>query len=364
MILYLMIALVSILLVYQTEPVQDNSIKIKYQNSRLQLKNQTICYLIFSILFLFSAIRYGVGNDYGQYVTTFHEISVGGYVVTEPGFNLIVKAVYFLCGTEAYQVVFAIFGFATIAVFMFSMWKYSKDFKQAFFLFMMLGLYFQTYNTMRYYLALAIVMYSMHLVLEKKWISFCLIILATSLIHKSVLIVIPLFFLASIRWKKIPLIIAIAFSGIALVFHNFFLKLALYLYPSYRNTIYLNGGTSPVSIMRCILIAVLAFVYYKNCIKEDKELTFYMKLNILALIVYLFFFFLPVITRIGYYLTVSHLLFLPALISKIPEEKQKKWIKIGIGIAALIYFLIFLKNATAGGVALLPYQTWIFLENK
>lgn len=46
------------------------------------------------------------------------------------------------------------------------------DFSQTFFLFMMMGLYFQTFNTVRYYLALALALYSMKYVLERDGIKF------------------------------------------------------------------------------------------------------------------------------------------------------------------------------------------------
>ena len=61
--------------------------------TRRQGMNSLSLLAIFTILFLLSALRIEVGNDYETYVDTFHEIYVGGYVVTEPLFNAVVKII-------------------------------------------------------------------------------------------------------------------------------------------------------------------------------------------------------------------------------------------------------------------------------
>lgn len=366
MILYTLIAMMTIGLAYKTVPINtmESGIQMNYRGSKLQLKNRVLCIAIFLILFFFSAIRYGIGNDYLQYVKTFHEISVGGYVVTETGFNWIVKAIYFLCGYEAYELIFALFSFFTILLFIYTFWKYSIDFKSTFFLFMMLGMYFQTYNTVRYYFALAVVLLAMQYVNDRKYISFVLMILAASLIHKSVLIVIPLFFLAKMTWKKWMVIVCCLLSAVCLLLHRYVLQLALVLYPSYRNTIYLDGGTSIISIIRCILVMVLVMIYYKTIVIENERILFYAKLNAMAIIVYVFFSFLPVITRIGYYLTIAHVMLVPEILMNISNQKERRIVKMVVAVLAVAYFAIFLYKAAAPGVQLLPYQTWLFMDQR
>lgn len=366
MILYAMIALSTIALAYMTTPagkMASHNI-IGYHGTRLQLKNQVLCISVFLILFFFSAVRFGIGNDYLQYVKTFHEIAVGGYVVTEIGFNLIVKGIYFLLGFEAYEVIFACFAFFTLLIFLYAMWQYSVDFRYTFFLFMTLGMYFQTYNTVRYYFALAVVMLGMQALLERKEISFLLLILTTAFIHKSVLIVIPLFFLARASWKKWQMLFLLLFSVGCFVLHNQVLQLALYLYPSYRNTIYLEGGTSMISIIRCLLVLLLTIRYYKKYVMHDKTLRFYAKLNVMAIVVYVFFSFLPVITRVGYYLMISHVFYIPALLKRIADERESNVVRGIITCLAVGYFMIFLYKANAPGVQLLPYQSWLTMTER
>ena len=104
---------------------------------------------IFAVLFIVSALRFDIGNDYAQYTLTAHEVYAGGYVVTEAGFNALVKLVYTLLNREYYEVVFALFAVVTLLLFLRVFYRDSACFSQSFFLFMTLGIYFQTFNTVR-----------------------------------------------------------------------------------------------------------------------------------------------------------------------------------------------------------------------
>ena len=327
---------------------------------------KTYLYAIFIILFVCSALRFNVGNDYRQYTQTAHEAYVGGYVVTEAGFNWLVRIIYGLCGGEWYEVLFAVFAFATLFLFLKAMYDQSVDFAFSYFLFMTLGLYFQTYNTVRYYLVLAIALYAMRYVLQQDWIKFIFWIVVASLFHKSVLLVIPIYWIASFVWKKWLIITCVIVGAVCFICKKYVLKLALLLYPSYENTVFLEGGTSLVTIIRCIVVLALYLWYMRYCRQNnlagirDRELRFYAQLNFLALICCVFFSFLPVITRIVYYFSVNQLFMLPALVKGIPDERIRKRVMYGVIACCLVYFSIFLLTAGQGGVKLVPYQSWLF----
>lgn len=318
---------------------------------------------ITGILFLCSALRFDIGNDYEQYAYTAHEVSVNGYVVTESGFNWVVKLIYAIFGFECYEAVFAVFAFATIVLFMKAMYEQSADFSISFLLFMTLGMYFQTYNTVRYYFALAIVLYATKYVLQKDWIRFVCWILFAAFFHKSVLLVIPVYVLASKRWKVWQMCGLVMLSALAFLLKGPVLQLALHLYPSYKNTVYLEGGTTVSSIIRTGVIILLCILYWKNYGKQCKQqqlFWFCTQLNFLALLVYVFFSFLPVVTRIAYYFTVSQLLLIPVMIHGISKEKNRI-VAYGLLLAVCsVYFVLFLLTADKPGVVLLPYKSWLF----
>ena len=336
--------------------------------TRRQGLNTLSLLAIFTILFLLSALRLEVGNDYGTYVTTIHEIYVGGYVVTEALFNGVVKILCELSGGENYLLVFAVFAFATIWIFLKVLYEQTDDFAMAFFLFMTLGIYFRTFNTVRYYFVLAITLYSFRYILRKEYGKFILLIVLAAFFHKSVLVVIPIYFIANLPWKKWYAVVLTVGAVGMVIFQDFIMKIALELYPSYKDTIYLEteSGLSGnlMILVRCFAILVFAFLCYQEDWKEKEENRFYFKLNFLAILLYLCGSFLPLVGRIGYYLITSHILFVPAVLGSIKNEKKKKIFTVLVIIAGVIYFLLFLRSANQPGVRVLPYKSWLFYEKE
>lgn len=368
---YMLIALLTIYLAgkvqaYRQTLEETSAYTADGLRTRRCFQNRLYLAGIFIILFLCSALRFGIGNDYRQYTQTAHEAYVGGYVVTEPGFNWLVKLLYTLSGGEYYELVFAVFAFATLFIFLKAFYEQSVDFSFTYFLFMTLGLYFQTYNTVRYYLALAIALYAMRYVLNRDWIQFVFWILIAALFHKSVLLTIPVYWIASYAWKRWMVVAGLLLSAGCFLGKDIILKLALLLYPSYQNTVFLDVEIGLISILQSILRSVLVivfFLWYRWRYlgkKEDRELLFYAQLNLLSVVVYVFFSYLPVVTRIAYYFSVTQLLMIPKMIHGITEEKVRKKVTLIVIIVSVIYFGVFLAGADKPGVGLLPYRSWLF----
>lgn len=367
MILYITVAVVTVLLASMV----DNRPAVQpYRITRQQMCNRVCLLTVFLILFSLSACRLNVGNDYAKYVEFMHLINCDAYVPTEIGFNLLVKLVYGLSGFENYLLVFAVYAFVTILFFLLAMYEQSDDFPLTFFLFMSLGYYFQTFSTVRYYLALAIALYSMKFVLRRQWGRFVVLILLGSTFHKSLLVVIPLYVLAFLPWKKWQLAVGALFCTTFLFCQDFYLKLVVLLYPTYEDTEYLEGGTSYINILRCLAVLIFAgLVFYMQGrdggehsadAEDDRRFRFYFYLNLGALVLYVFCSFLPIISRIGYYLTVSHILFLPMLLRRVEDDRWRKLFRVGIILAALLYFAIYMSRADNDGTLILPYKTFFF----
>lgn len=400
MILYITIAAVTALL---ASLVDSHPAGKPHTITRQQLCNRVCLTAIFLILFLLSACRLNVGNDYAKYVEFMHLVNCDAYVPTEIGFNLLVKLIYGLSGFENFLLVFAFYSFVTALFFLLAMYEQSDEFGLTFFLFMTLGYYFQTFSTVRYYLALALALYSMKFVLRRQWGRFVVLVCLGAAFHKSLLVVIPLYFLASLSWKKWQLAIAAAFCSTFLFLQDFYLKLVVFLYPTYEDTEYLEGGTSYISILRCAAVLLFAGIVswmrrredchkrivgentgleeraehagWKAGIKDEKRdmnieeekawnrrFWFYTYLNLGALVLYVFCSFLPIISRIGYYLMVSQILFLPMLLKAVPDKKWRRLFRAGILLAAVAYFAMYLKKGANDGVLILPYKTFFFHE--
>lgn len=383
MILYLTVAAFTALLAGM---VDNRPGRQPHTVTRQQLTNRICLCAIFTILFALSACRLNVGNDYARYVEFMHLVNCDAYVPTEIGFNLLVKLVYGLSGFENFLLVFAVYSFVTVLLFLLAMYEQSDEFSLSFFLFMALGYYFQTFSTVRYYLALAVAIYAMKFVLRRQWGRFVVLVLLGAAFHKSLLVVIPLYFLASLRWKKWQLALAALFSTTFLFLQDFYLKVVVFLYPTYEDTEYLEGGTSYINILRCAAVLSFAGIVYlmerrgqkaagggtdgmvpecgagnrTETLAEDSRFWFYLYLNLGALVLYTLCSFLPIISRIGYYLTVSQILFLPMLLARVRDGRWRRLLRAGIILAAILYFAMYLSRAANDGVLVLPYKTFLF----
>ena len=376
MIVYLLLTLVTLSIAYiinnrDVKPWIYGGGRYNYIHrgvSRKQVRNVIGLFSLFVLLTGVSAIRLNVGNDYSNYVEFMHRTFSNAMVPTEPGFNYLTKLVYTLSGFENYVAVFAIFAAAPVFLFLAAIYGQTEDFFLSFLMFMLLGYYFQSISTVRYYLAMGVAIYSIRFCLSRDWPRFIILILCGSLFHKSLLVVLVLYPLAAMKWKRWMqgTLAVLCFSCFFL--KDFYLKIAVRLYPSYEGTEYLAGGTSLISIVRCVaVLALAAFVLGRDIIKE-KKMSFYFYANLGALLMYVFFAFLPTISRIAYYFTVTQILYVPALLQRLLSDGSYKRdsagriLKAVTVLACAAYFVMYMRGAANDGVRILPYETFFFHE--
>jgi len=363
MIVYILLTVATVALSFF---VTNRYTKYKYGYSREHALSVVCLVAIFLMLFAVSALRQNVGNDYAKYCEFFHlircSLDTKVTVPTECGFNAVCLAIYFLCGQrEIFPVMFAVFAFLTVFLFLHAIYRQADSFPATFFLFMTLGLYFQSLSTVRYYFALAIAISLIPYVLNREWIKFVLLTLLGMTFHKSIILIIPLYFLAQWSWKKYQYVLMAGFISTFFLFKAQYLSLFLKVYSTYEETEYLSGGTSMINILRCIGVLVLSLLLYEKAVKGNRKMSFYFYCNVGALVLYTCCSFLPVISRIGYYLSVTQIFFIPALVMSIENKFLKRASTILIALAGIGYFIIFLKyKAPADGLRILPYQTIIY----
>ncbi len=390
MVLYLLIAAAAVAaaaVVNKTEGME--------KGSRGALLGKSCLGLIALILILPAVLRQETGNDYLRYVEFFHLASIDAYVPTEAGFNWLAKLIYGICGYENYLLVFAVYAVLTILLMLMVIRKQAENFCFSFFLFMMFGYYYQSFNTMRYYFALSLALTAMTCLLKRNYAGFAALVRLASLFHKSALVTFILYPLAMRRWRKRELAAGAVFGAAVLLFHEKALNILLALYPSWEGTVDLAAGTSVswVNIARCIAVLLLAFLVWKRTKEKkvqaetggnlpqeeagetktasaretafrERELVLYWNSTYLGLLLYVFGWFIPEISRICYYLTFTQIFYLPMLLARIPEEgkgkKEKKLLTALVILAAMLFFALFLRTAWRDTIKILPYKSFLF----
>ena len=356
--------------------------------SRRDYLNKMVLFSLFATLFSVPALRGAVGNDYYWYTVIMHEVSVHGMVPTEAGFNVIVYLIYALFGFENYRFVFACMSLMTVGLFLLWLWRESEDFAFSLALFMLGGSYFQAFSTVRYYAAMPLVLLSFRYCMKRDWPRFLLMVLLASLIHKSALVVLLFYPLASLRWNKLFAVAGIVFSGVVALFPSFWMKVALRLYPSYQTAPFLGDESSPLNIVRCLLVLLLAvyvmrfemqrdLVFSKSAksalpapVKmQEKErveavseayIGAYVRMTVMALAMYVCGGFLPQLSRLAFYLTIPQFILLPALVNRVGDKGKKKMVTVLILVFFVLVFLRFLMHASDDRIRVLPYTSFIF----
>lgn len=327
-------------------------------------RNRIAMFAIYCLLAGVSACRIAVGNDYWVYRFNFNLIAQNRHVSSEFGFNYIVKWIQLLFGYDEYLPVFAFFSLVTVFFFVKALSDQGSFFAFSLYLLMTGGYYFNSLNSVRYYLALAIALYAMKYVLRGEYGKFVLWILVGVMFHKSVLVVIPAYlaarFLAAAPLKKWHYAAGGIFLCTLIFGQNLYREIIFWFYPYYRNSNFDDGQLSYVNILKCICVLGLCVICYRRSLREDVRNRFYFFLNLFGLAVYCCGSFIPEVSRIGYYLIISQVFLIPVLLSQMPAGWLRRICYVGVIGAFGAYFVFLLRGMYAVDVRLLPYLNWIF----
>lgn len=338
--------------------------------NREQARNVVAEFAIYCLLAGVSACRIAVGNDYWVYRFNFRLIAQERHVSSEFGFNLIVRWLTDLFGYDNYLPIFGFYSLLTVLFFSLALHAQATEYAFAVFLLLTGGYYYNSLNSVRYYLALAIALFAMKYVLRGEYGKFLLWILFGMIFHKSVLLVVPVYltahYLSGTKWKTWHSLVLGGFL-LSLLFGQKFYRFVIFkIYPFYENTGFDNGRISYVNVAKCLCtLGLFALVCFLQMGREsdplkDRPTRFYFFLNVFGLIAFLCGSFVPEVTRIGYYMIVSQVFLLPRLIYSMEKGWVRTLCKGCVILGFSVYFALLLKEMYRTDIRLLPYLNWIF----
>lgn len=334
--------------------------------NRQQALNLWICGGIYVVLSALSVCRIASGNDYWVYTSMFSLIAQERHVSSEFGFNALVRLMQYFFGTEGYSYlpVFGIFSLLTIYFFLRAIYEQGDWFLGSLFLFLMNGYYFSSFNSVRYYLVLAIALYSVKYVCRGEYLKFILWILAAAAFHKSVLVVIPLYlgahWLSGVRLKRWHYALGAALV-LSLVFGRDLYRFVIFkIYPYYENSMFDTVEYSLTNIGKCVGTLGLSLFSCGRVLRGSRRDRFYFFLNLGGLALYTCGAFIPEVSRVAYYLVLPQIFLIPNLLRGIENKILRRLLTAGTALAFTVYFALFLRSAYDVNVRLLPYLNWIF----
>lgn len=366
MLLYLLTTALTVFMAYFVDSTcagTPKTIGRTAAKTRQELLNALLLVGIFTVLSALSALRIGIGNDYWTYRYNFlHIISGDTKVSYEIGFKALVRILQGLFGYDNYRIVFAAMAFLTCFFFLKGLSGSADWFAMTFFLFMANGFYFMSFSNVRYYFAMAVCAYAMRFLFEKDDVRFVFWIVLAAFFHKSVLLVIPAYLAARyLKWNKKNLwLIPAACLALALG-KPLFRRLMFVFYPYYEGDMIFDVETvSYVNIAKCLAVLILSLLYYKKGIQGRPKAETLFNLNLFALIIYGFGYYILETSRICYYMVLGHVFLIPIVLKAIEDKWQKRFFLGSVILAYTGYLVVFLIKSRESTIMLLPYMTWLF----
>lgn len=324
-----------------------------YQKSKSKLITREIAFFLsFLTLFLFAGLRYKVGYDYGYtYLPGYYNIANGGNSRFEVLFVLLNKFVFYVFNNVDY--LFIICSLISIGLIYLIIKKESADIGISLLMLFVTKYYFYTFSQIRQYIAIAMFIYSIRYIIERKPVKYYILMLIAFGFHKTAIIYFPMYFIKNFKLtkKKYVMIMmgAILLTPIVKLIYQ---VIGSKFYGAYIEENYGVGNSSIVMVVTGIFLTIVPLIFYEKLNKCDKN-------NILLNLQLAFWIFLVTLSdinesyRIVGMFMYSSILLIPECYS-LASKKQKRIILIILcGIAVLsTYYLLNYKGST-----MIPYRT-------
>lgn len=311
----------------------------------------------FLCMLLIAGVRYDVGTDYMTYKDIFSWIRMDNAPYIEPGYRFL--NVFIRYFTTNFVWIFLASSFITLLFFYRGIITLSSNQCMSIYLFITMGYYFYSFNAVRQYMALAVSFYASKYLKNGEFLKYTCFIIFAALFHKSVLIMIPLYFLLRLRFKVSYYFIISLFAAGTLLLHKQILNLIFqFIYSAYNNSDFLDFHFSYLNIAISIIVFIGTMIYYKPLLSRDRGNIIYINASFFSLILFLFMGWLGLfVSRLGVYLSVYFIITIPEIIACESKSSAKKLYTVIIyGCLFILWVMIMKKNLNSAS-RLLPYQT-------
>ena len=325
-------------------------------------KTYIVFFMFYLPLVIVSGFRYKVGTDYNTYENIFYQIINGNNDLKslniEWGYYILNKIGMFLF--ENPQIIFLLSTIIIITFYTLGIIRRSNDIIFSFWTFLGLGMFFNSMNGLRQFIAISIIFYAYSFLEKDKFRSFILLGLVACLFNTTAII--PLFagFVIKFLPNRIFFISSGVISFIALVssniITNILYKYGIYTFYLNNSQSFMNGGLSYFNILLALIAITMTLFFYKN-LGEEKEIFIRFKLIWIGfLLVTCFSNFGDLAVRIAFYFTSTYIVLFANLVNKIHDKKISSIIKfICYGLFLFITFYLLINNNNTG-LKLLPFS--------
>lgn len=346
---------------------------ILQRKGKISKKIGVFYWTLITLLFLISAFRYNVGQDYEHWIDVYNWIlngePAGNYV--EIGYRYLNKLIQLVPFFNAYVLffitsIFIIYGFGYLI--------YKNVEKEYWFLsvfmFICSGIFFASLNLIRQYIAVVIIAFGIDFLKKNKYISFVIFVLLASLFHTSALIVLvflPFYLIfRNRRFSKALTIIYVLSLVFMVVDLRQILEYMKFIIPErwewYLQSEFLTERNFSAITKQLVPNLLLIFVLMKRkqVIEKSKENDIYILMLFIDVIITNCFYGVLVLLRLSYFFDIS-LIFIIPIIFELLQNYNKKIENLGkLSIFGYYILLTVVTIFLMNGHGVMPYQTIFF----
>ena len=295
-------------------------------------RNNIVCLTIVSAaMIMMSYLRADtVGIDYKQYADYFTQVRNGGWSFLissangyriEPGYSLLNYIVSLFTGdVHIFMLIVSIIIVCLTAVLLY---RYSPVPWIGMFVFASFGFFGNSLSFIRQSIAVAVYLFAVHFLKDKKLLPYILIVLLAASFHKAILIMIPVYFIAHIKvnWKTLASYAGLTAFIMALSWPLFnFITKYIYQYYATREGLYYMMGrdwqTAAVPVITTITILILKdFI-----LKRDPKNVVLINLSVYSGLLYIMTCQHFLFQRFGIMFFTSAILIIPELLASVGVE--------------------------------------------
>ena len=314
--------------------------------------------IVVLLLTLFAGLRSRtVGTDTGNYVeilasiNSYHDV----WRTTEIGYNALMLLSSSL--SDGYAALLTMIAFIVVGSYVAVILRIIERYETALFIFIILGTYTFFFNGARQGIATALCFLAIPSLLERRRLTYFLLICLAALFHHTALIAAPLYFLAGSRsgWRQL---FAIALATVILMmFLNIFVQIASILLDD-KYAAYAEEGEGGGRVMVTFLVVQGLILYLiRKSVRDPRQ--YYQRLLNIYLIGLV-----PAVAatlsninpsgllRLSTYFSHSAILLWPIVFAGIDGNLIRGLVSLGFFITALAFFVL----TTSSFSNLLPYQ--------
>lgn len=284
------------------------------------------CGAITLICILIAGLRYGIGFDYWNYERQFASIQQTAWLSpwdfsSEIGFVELTKLFQLISANT--NVLYTLYAALMVGIVGYVIWRRSEMPWLSFFLFITLQYLASAMNYLRQTLAGFLFLLAIPYLQKRRLLPYLLIVLLAASVHKSALILIPVYFVAHLPLNRYTGALYAGGTLAAFLFSDYILDLVMRVaYGHYAQEEIYYAGSSFIYVMILVVLCAFVIVFKDRLCRGRPENIVYVNLMVYACFFSLLMVRHFIVERFSLYFLPSIILSLPMLLRTFRPEMQ------------------------------------------